>query len=117
MSPLGQTRTFLLWAARSFPPSADIGPGGQSVGQAAQFCLGRRVASPVTATTDFLAPDILNKCCRAVRHFALCSQRTRKTMGGAHKKKGRLRCHKRPKSREETPEEGSDSGSATAHPS
>jgi hypothetical protein len=31
-------------------------------------------------------------------------------MGGAHKKKGRLRCHKRPKSREETPKEGSDSG-------
>jgi hypothetical protein len=27
-----------------------------------------------------------------------------------HKKKGRLRCHKRPKSREETPKEGSDSG-------
>jgi hypothetical protein len=26
------------------------------------------------------------------------------------KKKGRLRCHKRPKSREETPKEGSDSG-------
>ena len=25
------------------------------------------------------------------------------------KKKGRLRCHKRPKSREETPKEGSDS--------
>ncbi len=39
-----------------------------------------------------------------------------KTMG-AHKKKGRLRCHKRPKSREETPKKGSDSGSATAHPS
>jgi hypothetical protein len=37
-------------------------------------------------------------------------QRTRKTMGGAHKEKGRLRCHKRPKSREETPKEGSDSG-------
>jgi len=37
--------------------------------------------------------------------------------GGAHKKKGRRRCHKRPKSREETPKEGSDSGSATAHPS
>jgi hypothetical protein len=35
---------------------------------------------------------------------------------GAHKKKGRLRCHKRPKSREETPKEGSDSGSATAYP-
>jgi hypothetical protein len=28
---------------------------------------------------------------------------------GAHKKKGRLRCHKRPKSREETPKEGNDS--------
>jgi hypothetical protein len=27
-----------------------------------------------------------------------------------HKEKGRLRCHKRPKSREETPKEGSDSG-------
>ncbi len=32
------------------------------------------------------------------------------------KKKGRLRCHKRPKSREETPKEGSDSGSTTARP-
>ena len=53
---------------------------------------------------------MLKGCGRAVP--ALCSvpQRTRKTMGGAHKKKGRLRCHKRPKSREETPKEGSDSG-------
>jgi hypothetical protein len=37
-----------------------------------------------------------------------------------HKKNGRLRCHKRPKSREETPKEGSDSGVglvvATAYP-
>ena len=32
---------------------------------------------------------------------------------GIHKKKGRLRCHKRPKSREETPKEGSDSGWGT----
>jgi hypothetical protein len=31
-------------------------------------------------------------------------------MVGAHKKKGRLRCHKRPKSREETPKEGSALG-------
>jgi hypothetical protein len=30
------------------------------------------------------------------------------------KKKGRLHCRKRPKSREETPKEGSDSGGATA---
>jgi hypothetical protein len=32
------------------------------------------------------------------------------------RKKGRLRCRKRPKSREETPKEGSDNGRATAHP-
>src|SRR6266436_4636220 len=53
---------------------------------------------------------MLKGCGRAVP--ALCSvpQRTRKTKGDAHKKKGRLRCHKRPKSREETPKEGSDSG-------
>jgi hypothetical protein len=30
---------------------------------------------------------------------------------GRTQKKGRLRCHKRPKSREETPKEGNDSGS------
>ena len=35
MSQLGQTRTSSLGAARPLPPSADIGPGGQSVGQAA----------------------------------------------------------------------------------
>ena len=40
----GQTRTSSLGAARPLPPSADIGPGGQSVGQAAQFCLARRLA-------------------------------------------------------------------------
>jgi hypothetical protein len=34
---LGQTRTSPLGAARPLPPSADIGPGGQSVGQAAQL--------------------------------------------------------------------------------
>src|SRR5260370_15586398 len=28
-----------LGAARPLPPSADIGPGGRCVGQAAQFCL------------------------------------------------------------------------------
>ena len=36
----GQTQTSSLGAARPLPPSADIGPGGQSVGQAAQFYLG-----------------------------------------------------------------------------
>ncbi len=39
---LGQTLPSSLGAARPLPPSAAIGPGGQSVGQAAQFCLGRR---------------------------------------------------------------------------
>src|SRR4029453_9109622 len=41
MSESGQTRTSSLGAARPLPPSKDIGPGGQSVGQAAQFCLAR----------------------------------------------------------------------------
>src|SRR6478736_224400 len=36
MSPMGQPRISSLGAARPLPPSADIGPGGQSVGQAAQ---------------------------------------------------------------------------------
>jgi hypothetical protein len=40
----------------------------------------------------------------------LCVPKDPENDGGAHKKKGRLRCHKRPKSREETPKEGSDSG-------
>jgi hypothetical protein len=39
--PTRQTLASSLGAARLLPPSADIGPGGQSVGQAAQFCLGR----------------------------------------------------------------------------
>jgi hypothetical protein len=37
--PCWQTRTSSLGAARPLLPSADIGPGGQSVGQAAQSCL------------------------------------------------------------------------------
>ena len=56
MSQLGQTRTSSLGAARPLPPSADIGPGGQSVGQAAQFCLAHPAAGeagrpPEPATT------------------------------------------------------------------
>ena len=35
----GQTRTSSLGAARPLPPSADMVREGQSVGQAAQFCL------------------------------------------------------------------------------
>jgi len=39
MSQLAQTRASSLGAARPLPPSADIGPEGQSAGQAAQFCV------------------------------------------------------------------------------
>ena len=50
----------------------------------------------------------------------LCAPKDPEIDWGAHKKKGRLRYHKRPKSREETPKEGSDSGwgwgVATAYP-
>ena len=45
----GQNPDFLLGAARPLPPSADIDPGGQPVGQAAQFCLGRGL-NPLTGT-------------------------------------------------------------------
>jgi hypothetical protein len=54
--------------------------------------------------------NILKGRGRAVPAVPHAPQRTREIDGGAHKKKGRLRCHKRPKSREETPKEGSDSG-------
>ena len=68
MTGLGQTRTSSLGAARPLPPSADIGPGGQSVGQAAQFCLeGRfpwlraaglqRVSGRGSELRDQLRPD------------------------------------------------------------
>ncbi len=46
---MGQTRTSSLGAARSLRPSADIGPGGQSVGQAAQFCLEQELAEQIEA--------------------------------------------------------------------
>src|SRR6185312_4864642 len=38
--PPGDSTNPSSGAARPLPPSADIGPGGQSVGQATQFCLG-----------------------------------------------------------------------------
>ena len=48
MSEVGQTRTSSLGAARPLPPSADIGPRGQSVGQTAQFC----IAAPPPVADD-----------------------------------------------------------------
>ena len=58
MSELG-TRTSSLGAARPLPPSADIGPGGQSVGQAAQFCLGKCLANRVLDCFAVLKSDVL----------------------------------------------------------
>jgi hypothetical protein len=45
-----QTRTSSLGATRPLRPSADIGPGGQSVGQAAQFCVGRPLPERLMST-------------------------------------------------------------------
>ena len=45
---------------------ADIELGRTPISIYEDACLSRRVASPVTATTDFLATDILNKCSGAV---------------------------------------------------
>jgi hypothetical protein len=48
---------------------------------------------------------------RTSRGPALCSvPKGLESSWGVQKKKGRLRCHKRPKSREELPKEGCDSG-------
>ena len=47
--------------------------------------LGRRVASNVTATTDFLAPDILNKCGRAFPALFCQPQGPAKPMGAKHR--------------------------------
>jgi hypothetical protein len=44
----------------------------------------------------------------AAKTHPVCSLRMPRVISA--RKKGRLRCHKRPKSREETPKEGSDSG-------
>src|SRR4029077_17890405 len=49
LTAVGQTRTFSLGATRPLPPSADIGPGGQSVGQVAQFCLAGGYDLPLVA--------------------------------------------------------------------
>jgi hypothetical protein len=48
---------FLLGAARPRPPGADIGPGGQSVGQAVQFCLGLFLLAKHGAPATADSPD------------------------------------------------------------
>src|SRR6478736_9711464 len=54
---VGSNPDFLLGAARPLPPSADIGPGGQSVGQAAQFCLARVVLRQLFAGGQMIHRD------------------------------------------------------------
>ena len=50
---------FLLGAARPLPPSADIGPGGQSVGQAVQFCLEMWLMSNLDALVFIAAVTLM----------------------------------------------------------
>ena len=59
-----------MGAARPLPPSADIGPGGQSVGQAATFCLApstscRRHTRTPNFAAELLVVDQLE--CRSAR--------------------------------------------------
>src|SRR5215468_5621710 len=74
--------------------------------------MGRRRASHVafgSFSTEFSI--------EAVARTPQVSRSPEDPRNGHTKKKGRLRCHKRPKSREETPKEGCDSGgSAIAYP-
>ena len=69
---VGQTRTSSLGAARPLPPSADIGPGGQSVGQAAQFCL----AAPTPAAGAVPARRGRRAAARLERHRATSRSRS-----------------------------------------
>jgi hypothetical protein len=94
-------------------------------GRAQNSHSGRRASDLVLITLQrhkgsFIA--IQRPCCR-VQHYGPIDEKqhhaaphSRLALVVSARKKGRLRCRKRPKSREETPKEGSDSGSATAFP-
>jgi hypothetical protein len=49
MTAVGHTRTAILSVACPLPLGADRGPRGQSVGQAAQFCLRYSTQEPAEA--------------------------------------------------------------------
>ena len=82
--PTRQTRTSSLGAARPLPPSADIGPRGQSVGQAVQFCFSATPprapgapprspgfstsATPSTDRSDRAHPSASTRCPPAGKH-------------------------------------------------
>jgi len=66
-SSLSPNPDFLLRGARLLPPSAGIGPGRAVLWSSCAILLGQTCCLPVTATTDVLAPDILNKCGLAVQ--------------------------------------------------
>ena len=53
MTANGSNPDLSLEAARPLPPSADIGPEGQSVGLAAQFCLAAIGIVPVRPSSSF----------------------------------------------------------------
>jgi len=61
VSGAGPTRTSSLGAVRPIPPSADIGPGGQSVGQAAQFRLAAHAAAEDISSAPQRCPREGNK--------------------------------------------------------
>ena len=82
---IGQTRTSSLGAARPLPPSADIGPGGQSVGQAAQFCL----AAPTPAAGAVPARRGRRAAARRERHRAIARSRSCAAQAG------QAQCHYR----------------------
>jgi hypothetical protein len=104
------------------PASVQLGVASKSLSnQRHQFNVAR-LAIPASAP-NFRSPPRFRSL-RNVRFGSNCeklaasiclplSPRTRTLLdaaGTSQKKKGHLRCHKRPKSREETPKEGSDSG-------
>jgi hypothetical protein len=81
----GQTLPSSLGAARPLPPSADICPGRQSVGQAVQFCLVHPVSkervehSLVHADGSLLSPCHLRK--RLTARDRLCAGNARIEIG------------------------------------
>jgi hypothetical protein len=69
------------FAARPLPPRADIGPGGQSVGQAAQFCLAQQRQIGPLARVNFKP-----RCAFCGRHFVgVFEARSSCDRGGAGK--------------------------------
>ncbi|SRR5229473_2579521 len=89
--------------------------------------MARNLGSVIPSTLDLILITLQRHAIRRpgcrVQHYGPIDEKqhhavlhSRLALVVSARKKGRLRCRKRPKSREETPKEGSDSGRATAHP-